>query len=216
MSIRIVLIHDHVVVREALRAALETESDLSVVGEADCGARGVSLACRLRPNVVLTNLLLPDVDVVTVTQRIRAEVPQTHVVIFTSMNEEDASIVRAVQAGAIGYVLKGANMAELVHAIRAAAEGQVHLSARATARLLKEMNSSETPVVLTRREREVLRGVASGRTNKEIACSLEIALTTVKSHVGSILDKLGVDTRTEAALHAVRYRMLLPDELQAA
>ena len=214
--IRILLIDDHPVVRTGLRAVLEAESDLELVGEAESGMRAVSLAHRLRPDVVLTDLLLPDMDGVTVTQRVRAELPETRVVILTSMDEEDASVVRAVQAGAMGYVLKSANTAELVQAIRSAADGQVHLSARAAARLIQEMRSPKNEVALTDREREVLRGVAIGRTNKEIARSLDIALTTVKSHVRSILDKLGVDSRTQAALHAVRSRMVSPGELQAA
>ena len=216
MNVRILLIDDHPVVRKGLRAVLEAESDLEVVGEADGGMRGISLAHKLRPDVVLTDLLLPDIDGVTVTQRIRAELPETQVVILTSVDEEDAFVVRAVQGGAIGYVLKSANIAELVQTIRSGAEGQVHLSSRATARLIQEMRSPKIHIPLTGREREVLRGMAIGRTNKEIARSLDIALSTVKSHVRSILDKLGVDSRTQAALNAVRSQMLSPEELQAA
>jgi DNA-binding NarL/FixJ family response regulator len=152
--------------------------------------------------------LLPDVDGVTVTQRIRAELRETQVVVLTSADEEDAYLVRAVRGGAIGYVLKSANMAELVQTIRSAADGQMHFSARAAARLVEEMRSTKNHLALTDREREVLRGMAIGRTNKEIARSLDIALTTVKSHVRSILDKLGVDSRTQAALFAVRSQML--------
>ncbi len=216
MNVRILLIDDHPVVRKGLRAVLEAESDLEVVGEADGGMRGISLAHKLRPDVVLTDLLLPDIDGVTVTQRIRAELPETQVVILTSVDEEDAFVVRAVQGGAIGYVLKSANIAELVQTIRSAAEGQVHLSSRAAARLIQEMRSPKNHVALTGREREVLRGMAIGRTNKEIGRSLDIALSTVKSHVRSILDKLGVDSRTQAALNAVQSQMLSPEELQAA
>ena len=216
MTVRILLIDDHPVVRTGLRAVLDAESDLEVVGEADCGRHAISLAHRVRPDVVLTDLLLPDIDGVTVTQRIRAELPGTQVVILTSVDKEDASVVRAVQCGAIGYVLKSANVDELVQTIRAAARGQVHLSAGAAARLIQEMRSPKPHASLTEREREVLRGIAVGRTNKEIARSLDIALTTVKSHVRAILDKLGVDSRTLAALYAVRSEMLSADELQAA
>ena len=216
MTVRILLIDDHSVVRTGLRAVLDAESDLEVVGEADCGRHAISLAHRVRPDVVLTDLLLPDIDGVTVTQRIRAELSKAQVVILTSVAEEEGSVVRALRAGAIGYVLKSADIAELVQTIRSAAEGQVHLSARAAARLVHEMRSPKNHVPLTDREREVLRGMAIGRTNKEIARSLDIALTTVKSHVRSILDKLGVDSRTQAALHAVRSRMVSPGELQAA
>jgi DNA-binding NarL/FixJ family response regulator len=216
MSIRVLLIDDHPVVRAGLRALLETESDLEVVGEADGGIPAISLARKLRPHIVVTDLLLPDVGGVAVTQIIRAELPDTQVVILTSVSEEDASVVRAVRAGAIGYVLKNAETDVLVQTIRSAAEGQMHLSPRAAARLMQEMRSPTNEGLLTDREREVLREVATGRTNKEIARSLHIAETTVKSHVRAILDKLGVRSRTQAALQALRWQVLSSDELQAA
>jgi DNA-binding NarL/FixJ family response regulator len=216
MTIRVLLIDDHPVVRAGLRALLETESDLEVVGEADAGMPAISLARKLRPNIVVTDLLLPDVDGVAVTQSIRAELPDTQVIILTSVGEEDASVVRAVRAGAIGYVLKNADIDVLVQTIRSAAEGQVHLSPRAAARLMQEMRSPRNELPLTDRERQVLREVAIGRTNKEIARSLYVAETTVKSHVRAILDKLGVQSRTQAALQAQRSEMFSPGELQAA
>ena len=216
MTIRVLLIDDHAAVRAGLRALLETESDLEVVGEAAGGIPAISLARKLRPDVVLTDLLLPDVGGVAVTQIIRAELPDTQVVVLTSVSEEDASVVRAVRAGAIGYVLKDAETDVLVQTIRSAAEGQAHLSPRAAARLMREMRSPRNEVPLTERERQVLREVATGRTNKQIARSLHIAETTVKSHVRAILDKLGVRSRTQAALQALRSEMLSPDELQAA
>jgi len=216
MTVRILLIDDHPLVRAGLRAVLDAESDFEVVAEADNGTHAISLARRLRPDVILTDLLLPDLDGVAVTQRIRAELPETQVVILTSVDEEDASVVRAVQSGAIGYVLKSADIGELMQTLRSAARGQMHISARAAGRLIREMRATTTAVQLTGREREVLRGIAIGRTNKEIARSLDVALTTVKSHVRSILDKLGVDSRTQAALYAVRSRLLSPEELQAA
>ena len=216
MTIRVLLIDDHPVVRAGLRALLDTESDLEVVGEADAGMPAISLARKLRPNIVVTDLLLPDVDGVAVTQSIRAELPDTQVIILTSVGEEDASVVRAVRAGAIGYVLKNAETELLVQTIRSAAAGQVHLSPRAAARLMQEMRSPRNQLPLTGRERQVLREVAIGRTNKEIARSLYVAETTVKSHVRAILDKLGVQSRTQAALQALRSEMFSPDELQAA
>jgi two-component system, NarL family, response regulator LiaR len=214
MTIRILLIDDHPLVRTGLRTVLDGESDLEVVGEADTGTRAINLAHKLRPDVVLSDLLLPDLDGVTVTQRIRTDLPGTQAVILTSM--EDASVARAVQVGAVGYVLKSANLVELIQAIRSAARGEVHLSARAAARLVHEMRSADSHISLSERELDVLRGLAIGRTNKEIARSLDIALTTVKSHVRSILDKLGVDSRTQAALYAVRSQLLSPEDLQAA
>ena len=216
MTIRILLVDDHPIVRNGVRAVLEAESDLEVVGEAETGTRAINLAHRLRPDVVVTDLLLPDIDGVAVTQQIRADLAQTQVVILTSADQESSSVGHAVHAGAIGYVLKTANVPELVQTIRDAAAGQVHLSSGAAARLIEEMRSPKAQVALTEREREVLRGLAIGRTNKEIARSLDIALTTVKSHVRAILDKLGVDSRTQAALYAVRSQILSPEELQAA
>jgi two-component system, NarL family, response regulator LiaR len=216
MTTRLLVIDDHAVVRAGLRAVLETEPDLEVVGDAETGAAAVTLTESLQPDVVVMDLLLPDLDGVTVTQRIRAVRPETQVVILTSVDEEDASVVRAIQAGAIGYVVKSANIAELVQAIRAAADRQVHLSARPGARLIHKMRSSTNHELPTDRERAVLRGIAIGQTNKEIAFCLNITLATVKSHVGAVLEKLGVDSRTQAALHAVRYQLLSADELRAA
>src|SRR5262249_577081 len=158
---------DHPIVRNGVRAVLDAESDLEVVGEAETGTRAVNLAHRLRPDVVVTDLLLPDIDGVAVTQRIRADLPLTQVVILTSADRENSSVGNAVYAGAIGYVLKTANIAELVQTIREAAAGQVHLSSGAAARLIEEMRSPKARVALSEREREVLRGLAIGRTNKE-------------------------------------------------
>jgi NarL family two-component system response regulator LiaR len=216
MTVRILVIDDHPVVRAGLRAVLEAESDFEVVGEADSGMDALRLAHRLRPEIVLTDLLLPDLDGVAVTQRIRAQLPDTHVVVLTSSSDQDQWVVRAIRAGAISYVTKSSAVAELIQAIRRAAEGQVHLSPRAAARLMEEMRSPTRPISMTEREREVLREMAVGRTNKEIARSLDIALTTVKSHVRAILNKLGVDSRTQAALQAVRSQILSEDDLQAA
>ena len=216
MTIRVLLVDDHPVVRAGLRALLETESDLEVVGEAGAGMAAISLARKLRPNIVVTDLLLPDVDGVAVTQGIRAELPDTQVIVLTSVGEEDASVVRALRAGAIGYVVKNAETELLVQSIRSAAEGQVHLSPRVAGLLLQEMRSPKKESPLTDRERQVLREVAIGRTNKEIARTLYIAETTVKSHVRGILDKLGVQSRTQAALQALRSEMFSSDELQAA
>ena len=215
MTIRILLVNDHRVVRSGLRAVLEAESDFEVVGEAGSGTDAVRLAHRLRPDVVLTDLLLADLDGVAVTDRIRAQLPDTQVVILTGVSGQEQWVVHAIRAGAISFLMKSADVAELVQAIRQAAQGQVHLSSRAAALLVREVRSPRQ-VPLTVRERDVLREIAFGRTNKEIARSLDIGLTTVKSHVGAILDKLGVDSRTQAALHAMRSQILSVDELQVA
>jgi DNA-binding NarL/FixJ family response regulator len=219
MTIRVLLVDDHAVVRAGLRAVLEAELDLEVIGEAATGAAAVRLAQRLRPDVVVTDLLLPELDGIAATQRIRAELPETQVVILTSVSEDDISVIRAVQAGAIGYVMKNSELDTLVQTIRSAARGHVQLSSRVAARLVQEMRSpmsDPTQPLLTHRERDVLRQVAMGRINKEIALSLNIAETTVKSHVSAVLEKLGVQSRTQAALHAIRSGLVSPDELQAA
>jgi NarL family two-component system response regulator LiaR len=210
MSIRVLLIEDHPIVRTGLRTLLESESDFEVVGEAGDGLSAIALARKLKPNVVLTDLLLPDIDGVAVTEGIRSEAPGAQVVILTSVSEDDAFVVRAVRAGAIGYVVKSADTGLLVSAIRSASEGQVQLSARSAARLMQEMRSPRNDLPLTDREREVLRHVAIGKTNKEIARLLYIAETTVKSHVRAILDKLGVQSRTQAALVALRSDLVSP------
>jgi DNA-binding NarL/FixJ family response regulator len=211
-----VLIDDHPIVRTGLHTLIESTGDIVVVGEADGGMAGIELARKLRPDVVIADLLLPDLDGVAVTERIRAELRETHVIILTSVGEEDAAVVRAVRAGALGYVLKNAETELLVQTIRLAAVGQVYLSPRAAARLMHEMRSPTRDLPLTAREREVLREVAMGRTNKEIARSLYVAETTVKSHVRAILDKLGVQSRTQAALQAVRCQLVSPGEVHAA
>ena len=216
MNIRVLLIDDHPVVRAGLRALLETEPGIEVVGESGDGTSAISLARRLRPNLVLTDLLLPTIDGVALTEMIRAQLPDTQVVVLTSVSEEDASVVRAIRAGAIGYVLKNADTELLIATIRSAAEGQARLSPKAAARLIQEMRSPKKELPLTDREREVLREVAIGRTNKDIGRSLHIAETTVKSHVRAILDKLGVQSRTQAALVALRSQLVSADELQAA
>jgi DNA-binding NarL/FixJ family response regulator len=216
MTIRVLVIDDHPVVRAGLRAFLEAEVDLDVVGEADTGQPAIHLARKLRPDIVVTDLLLPDVDGVTVTRHIRAELPETQVIILTSVSEEDASVVGAVRAGAIGYVVKNADLDVLVQAIRAAAEGQVHLSPRAAARLITEMRSPVKHSSLTGREREVLREITLGRSNREIARSLHLAENTVKWHVRAILNKLDLQSRTQAALYGSRDQSCLLDEPRAA
>lgn len=213
MSIRVLLIDDHPVVRAGVRALLQSQPDLEVVGEAGSGMAGIGLARSTRPNVVVTDLLMPDVDGIAVTKTICTELLDTRVVVLTSVSDDDSSVVRAVRAGAIGYVSKNADTDVLVQIIRSASAGQVLLSPCAAARLMHEMRYPRNEVGLTDRERDVLREIAAGRTNKEIAQSLHIALSTVKCHVRSILDKLDADSRTQAALRAVRVHILSTDEL---
>ncbi|MBZ0292120.1 MAG: response regulator transcription factor, partial [Anaerolineae bacterium] len=156
----------------------------------------------LRPDVVLMDLLMPEMDGIQATARVRAEVPDTEVIALTSVLE-DSSVVNAIRAGAIGYLLKDTEADALVQAIKAASEGQVQLSPQAAARLMREIRAPESPEKLTEREVDVLRGLAQGLSNKEIAQALVIGEKTVKTHVSNILSKLGVASRTQAALYAV-------------
>ena len=216
MAIRVLLIDDHPVVRAGLRRVLESELDIEIVADAGTGSSGIDLTRKIRPNVVVTDLLLPDLDGLVVTETISTEVPEARVVILTSVSEEDASVIRAIRAGASGYVVKNADTDVLIRTIRSVAAGQVHLSPRVAARLLQEMRAPTRDVGLTTRQRAVLREMATGRTNKQIAQSLHIALSTVKCHVRGILTKLDAESRTQAALKAVQSRVLSPDELQLA
>jgi DNA-binding NarL/FixJ family response regulator len=212
MAIRIVIADDHSVVRQGLRMFLALDDELEVIGEAQNGAEALELAHELKPDVVLMDLLMPVMDGITAIGAIRREVPEVEVIALTSVLE-DASVVGAVKAGAIGYLLKDTQADELRRAIKAAAEGQVQLAPQAAARLLREVRTPESPEALTERETDVLRLLAMGRANKEIARELDIGEKTVKTHVSNILGKLGVQSRTQAALHAVRTGLVPADAL---
>lgn len=203
MSITILIADDHAVVRQGLRMFLGLDPELEVVGEAADGAEALRLAHDLKPDVVLMDLLMPGMDGIAATGAIRRELPDTEVVALTSVLE-DASVVGAVRAGAIGYLLKDTQADELCRAIKDAAAGRVQLSPQAAARLVREVRAPESPETLTEREVDVLRLLAQGKANKEIAHDLGIGEKTVKTHVSNVLAKLGVQSRTQAALHAVR------------
>jgi DNA-binding NarL/FixJ family response regulator len=203
MPIRIIIADDHAVVRQGLRMFLGLDDDFEVIGEAANGAEAIDLTRTLQPDVVLMDLLMPVMDGITAIREIRREMPDTEVIALTSVLE-DASVVGAVKAGAIGYLLKDTQSDELCRAIKAAAQGQVQLSPQAAARLMREVRTPESPESLTDRETEVLRHLAAGYANKEIARELVIGEKTVKTHVSNILAKLGVQSRTQAALYAVR------------
>jgi len=213
MPVRVLIADDHEIVRQGLRTLLELDPEFEVVGEAADGAEAVQAAGRVRPDVVLMDLLMPELDGVSATQLIRRDLPDTEVVALTSVLE-DAQIVAAIRAGAIGYLLKDTRADELQQAIKSAAAGQVQLSPKVAARLFKEIRTPETsPEVLSPRESEVLRLLAGGLTNKEMAQRLEVGEKTVKTHVSRILGKLGVQSRTQAALYASRIGLLPVDEL---
>lgn len=203
MTIRVLIVDDHAVVRQGLKMFLSLDSELEIVGEAVDGKQAVALARQLQPDVVLMDLLMPVMDGVTAISILRREVPETEVVALTSVLEDNA-VIGAIRAGAIGYLLKDTESDELIRAIKAAANGQVQLSPKAAARLMREVRTPESLEALTERETEVLRLLARGLSNKEIAQALVIGEKTVKTHVSNILSKLNVSSRTQAALYAAR------------
>lgn len=203
MTIRVVIADDHRVVRQGLRMFLGLDPDLEVIGEASNGDEAVRLTRQLQPDVVLMDLLMPGIDGVAATDMIRRELPATEVLALTSVLE-DAQVVGAMRAGAIGYLLKDVGGDELCQAIRAAAAGRVQLSPQAAARLMREIRAPEHPADLTRREHEVLGLLTRGLSNKEIAQRLCLGEQTLKTDVSTLLAKLGVQSRTQAALYALR------------
>jgi two-component system, NarL family, response regulator LiaR len=212
MAIRVLITDDHSVVRQGLRMFLSLDPDIEVVGEADNGRKSVTMARELKPDVILMDLLMPVMDGIEATQAIRSELPEVEVMALTSVLG-DASVTGAIKAGAIGYLLKDTDAEELHRAIKGAAEGKVQLAPEAAARLMREVRGPESPEELTERETEVLKLLARGKANKQIASALFVEENTVKAHVSSILMKLGVQSRTQAALHAVRAGLVSTKEL---
>ena len=211
MVIRVLIADDHSVVREGLRVFLQRDPEVAVVGAAADGAEAVELARQLRPDVVLMDLLMPVMDGIAATAAIRSALPETEVIALTSVLES-AAVVGAVKAGAIGYLFKDTQAPALRRAIKAAAAGQVQLSPQASAYLMREVRASAPPEPLTEREMEVLRLLAQGQSNKEIARHLQIVEDTVKVHVKHILAKLGVQSRTQAVLCATRLGLVSDEQ----
>ena len=209
--IRVLIADDHLIVREGLQLILETAEEFELVGEAADGAQAVQLANELKPDVILMDLQMPHVDGLTAITQIRAQQPDMAIVILTTYNEDDR-MIRGLRAGARGYLLKDTDRATLLNTIRAAARGETLLKPEIMARVLAHADSTPAPVSartpvtteLTERERQVLRLIVRGAQNKEIASQLNITERTVKAHLASIFNRLGVNSRTEAAAVAVR------------
>lgn len=212
MIIRVLIADDHSVVRQGLRMFLDLEEDIELVGEASNGREAVGLARRFKPDVVLMDLLMPEMDGIAATEVIRRELPDTQIVALTSVLEDQA-IFDAVRVGAISYLLKDTESEKLCDAIRAAAAGEVRLSPEVAARLMREVSAPESPETLTDRETEVLRVLARGLSNSEIAEALFITEATVKTHVSSILAKLGLPSRTRAALYALKIGLITLNDI---
>lgn len=213
--IRILIADDHEVVRDGLRLILETEEDFQVVGEAADGAAAIQLTGELQPQVVLMDLRMPGMDGLTAIDQIRARWPTVALVILTTYNEDDL-MMRGLRAGACGYLLKDTNRQTLFSTLRAAARGEVLLKPEVLARVLAQRQNSEAGPgkaveqgpTLTEREQEVLVAVARGERSKEIAVHLQISERTVKAHLASIYNKLGVDSRAAAVALAAQRGLL--------
>jgi two-component system, NarL family, response regulator LiaR len=200
---RVLLCDDHSVVRQGLKMFLALDQGLEVIGEANNGAQALELIEQLRPDVVIMDLVMPVMDGVSAIREIKAKFPDTEVIAVTSVLE-DAKVIGAMQAGAMGYLLKDTNAEELVEAIHAAGRGEVRLHPEAAKRLLREVQTPDASEHLTPRETDTLRLIARGYSNKLIAKEFSIEERTVKTHVSNLLSKLGLRSRTQATLYALK------------
>jgi DNA-binding NarL/FixJ family response regulator len=211
--IRVLIVDDHGVVRRGLRGFLDLLDDIEVAGEAENGLQAVEAAARLTPDVILMDLLMPELDGLGAIARIKATQPEIEIVALTSFIEEE-KVTTALEAGATGYLLKDADADDVANAVRAAHAGEVHLDPAVTrllAQRLRQRKSQPEPVEpLTERELEVLSHLGRGSSNKEIATALSITERTARTHVSNILGKLGLSSRTQAALYAVEHRLVAP------
>ena len=218
-SIRVLVADDHAIVRKGIRALLATEQDIEMVGEAKNGQEAVAEAERLRPDVILMDLVMPEVDGIEAIGRIRARQPETRILVLTSFAADD-KVFPAVKAGALGYLLKDSDPRELVRAIRQVYQGRPSLHPTVARRLLQELSRPSerrtTPETLTEQELEVLRLVARGGSNRVIADQLAIDEVTVQEHVASILAKLHLASRTQAALYALKEGLASLDDAAPA
>lgn len=207
-SITVLIIDDHQLVRQGVRSFLETQPDITVVGEAESGEEAAQLAAEHAPDVVLMDLVMPGMDGVTATQQVKRVSPRTQVIVLTSYHQNE-HIFPAIRAGALSYLLKDTGPQELVDAVRKAAQGEAVLHPRVAARVVQELHGARQDVpnpftTLSDRELEVLRLIADGLSNADIAERLVISEKTVKSHVSNILSKLHLEDRTQAAVYAWR------------
>jgi DNA-binding NarL/FixJ family response regulator len=211
--IRVLLVDDHAMVRRGMRDFLELHDDIEIVGEAIDGGDAIAQAGALRPDIVVMDLMMPGIDGIEATARIRADLPEVEVIALTSFVEE-ARVLAAIEAGAAGFLLKDAEADELAAAIRAAAAGEVHLDPAIAGIVARRMRAGNADTAarqaadgvasLTQRERDVLACVAQGLPNRAVADRLGITERTARTHVSNILAKLGLSSRTQAALFAVQ------------
>ena len=218
-KIKVLIVDDHQVVRQGLRTFLELNDDILVLGEAADGQDAVEQAARLNPDVVLMDLVMPRLDGIAATSRIKALCPGTKVIALTSFTEDD-KVFPAIQAGASSYLLKDVSPDALVDAIRAAHHGEARLHPEVMRKLMAQVAAQTSSgkrqwngPQLTDREQEVIRLVAQGKSNREIAEALIISEKTAKAHISNILGKLGLDDRTQMAVYAIKHGLVNPDQL---
>ncbi len=211
-SIRVLIVDDHEIVREGLQTLLSEEPDFEVVGIAADGAAAVDLADATQPDVIIMDLVMGGLDGIEATRRIRTRNPEARVLVLTTF-ADDQRVREAIQAGATGYLLKDVLKADLLRALRDVAAGRASLHPEVQQQLMREVAGKTAPsqeqslphLSLTGRETDILRLIARGRSNKEIAAALHLTEGTVKGYVSTIFDKLGVEDRTQAALYAVKH-----------
>jgi NarL family two-component system response regulator LiaR len=205
--IRVLICEDHAIVRKGIRALLSTEAGIEIIGEAGNGAEAVTQAAALNPDVILMDLMMPDLDGIEATRQITAQHPEAHILVLTSFAADD-KVFPAIKAGALGYLLKDSGPDELVQAIQQVAKGEPSLEPAIARKLLLELHHPpEAPLTqdpLTGRELDVLRLISQGLSNREIAEQLVITERTVCTHVSNILSKLHLASRTQAALYALK------------
>ena len=214
--ITVLIVDDHKLVRRGIEAFLETQSDITVVGETDSGTEATQLAAEHAPDVILMDLVMPEMDGVEATRRVKQVSPRTQIIVLTSYYQ-DEFIFPAIRAGALSYLLKDAEPEELADAVRKAAQGEAVLHPRVAARVVQELHGArrDRPNAFTElsdRELEVLRLIADGMNNADISERLIISEKTVKSHVSNILSKLHLADRTQAAVFAWREGVVRPNE----
>lgn len=205
--VKVMIVDDHAIVREGLTMLLNEEAEVEVVGEARDGVDALTMVAHLQPDVVLMDLVMPEMDGIAATKEIRQKYPDCQVLVLTSF-AEDQRVPDAIQAGAVGYLLKDVLKADLLRAIHAAARGEPTLHPEAQRQLMQQVVAPASPNLLdslTDREMDVLRLIAQGNSNKEIAAALHLTEGTVKGYVSTILSKLQVADRTQAALYAVKH-----------
>ena len=213
--IRVLFVDDHEMVRIGVTAFLKTQKDIEVVGDAANGEEGIKMALELRPDIILMDIVMDQMDGIEATKRIIESWPEAKIIMVTSFVDDD-KVYPALEAGATSYLLKTSKASEIANAIRKTAKGESVFEQEVTNKMMAKMRGNLSPDLheqLTEREREILLLIASGKTNQEIADQLFIALKTVKVHVSNILSKLEVKDRTQAAIYAHEHKLIEKDQI---